>query len=259
MYLTLVLTLIGILLMLVIGVNVAQQYKKRVDNQKRQELSKQKMAIDDGESILANISILPISNNVVMILYGRIEEGLLISKKVSGSNQYDQRINVIRGQMQNLRNTPPKARSIDNFQIPNSEKEVLIIVQTLKKLKEILRLELQKGRIPQHVYGVENQKIAHMQLRINIDNTISRAQMAFEKNQFRTAKQMLTKAVNTLNSLERKNPDDTFVKNKLELARKMLSEVINKEQPEMEARQSRLNKPEEPEADDEIFGDRKKW
>ena len=264
MYLTLVMTFVGILFILVVSINVIQQYKKRIANQKRSELTKQRIVMDECETILANMSMFPVSNNVVMIIYARIEEGLLISKKLTGTNQFDQRINVLKSQMQALKNNPPQQKSLDQFVIPDSEQETLTLVQTLRHLKELLRTELQKGKIPQNIFSAENQKIAHMQLRINVDNTISRAQVAIDKKQFRTAKQMLTKAVNTLTSLARKTPDDRFVSSKLEESRKLLGSVVDKELPEEEAKQARLkglNDPAEDTNDDDdaIFGEKKKW
>ena len=200
-----------------------------------------------------------------MILYGRIEEALIAAKKVIGNAQFDQKLNNTRNQMQQLKANPPKSISIESFQIPSEEKNIIAIVQILKSIKAILSSESQKGRIPHQVFSSENQKISHFQLRLNIENSVSRAGGMVEQDRLTTAKQMLTKMQLTLESLEKKMPDDKYIQHKLSETKNLLAQIEDKEKAPKPVTQKAgepkedAPKPAEGKEDDAIFGDRKKW
>ena len=76
MIITVVLVLIGALVLVVIGINIIQQQKARVEGDRRNEFNRQKAILDETEAVLANSAILPCSNQIIIILHERIKDAL---------------------------------------------------------------------------------------------------------------------------------------------------------------------------------------
>lgn len=262
MNLTIIFVLVGLLIIIMVGISVVQQYKKRASMQMKLELAKQRKRIDDVEHILANIAGLPISNNIILIMYGRVEEALLACKKISGTQQYDQKLTNTRQQMSKMRSNPPPSQSVESFQMPPDERSIIGIVQILKTIKAVLTEESQKGRIPHSVFNTESQKVSHFQLRLNIENTVTRAKAMIDQNRISTAQQLLNKVVMTLESLEKKMPDDSYIRAKSKETKSLMEKIKEREKERIESKSAPEPEPqpEEPkENSDEIFGDKKKW
>ena len=76
MILTLVLLSIGLLLILVVGYNIVQQYKQKVETDRRITMSKQKHIIDEADELLLNANRLPYTKTLVLLLQNRILDAL---------------------------------------------------------------------------------------------------------------------------------------------------------------------------------------
>jgi hypothetical protein len=257
MYITLAVALISALIIFLVVINVIQQYKERSQNLKKMELSKMKRQIDEVEQVLSAISGLPISNNTIMILYGRLEDGLAKSKTISESNIYDQKLNNIKTQMTNMKNRPPKTIDIESFQVPKDEKSLMNLVQLLKNIKTILQSESQLGRIAHQIHSSESQKISHFQLRLNIENTLGRVKAMLEQQRYNTAKQMLAKVSLTLDSLELKMPDDNYIQEKKSQVASMKSSITESAPPPKATQED--DRTYDNQEDDNVFGSKKKW
>lgn len=259
MIFTLIMVLIGGLLFLVIGINVVQQQKERAEAERRAELTKQRAIIDETEEILSQVSMFPCSSQIILVLYKRVRDALKIAKGMAGAQvaDYERRLNDISGQVTNLSSGAKNAPPIEGFRLPDNDKQVLVLVQLLKKLKTILRAEHNKGKVSMAVFSEEEGRIDSLQLRINVESMLSRAKMSCEAKQHGTAKQMVTKAMSTLQAIKAQTPNDPFIGRKVDEAKAMLAEIAEAQKESAQVVVAPQGKEEE--EIDVLFQPKKKW
>ncbi len=253
-----VFVLIGVLLLLIIGISIIQQQKARVEAERRTELARQRAIIDETEGVLSNTGLIPCSSNIVLILYKRIEEALVISASLAPAqkNDYERRLFDLRAQIEALNNTPKSAPAIEMFRLPDNDRQVLTLVQTLKKMKAILRAEHNKGRVEPTTFAQEELRIDSLQLRINVDSMLARGRAACFMKQYGSAKQMVTKALSTLHTIKAQTPNDPFIAKKVDEAKTMLDEIMGAQkmaQPQVAAAK------EDEDDIDVLFQPKRKW
>ncbi|MEZ9821819.1 hypothetical protein AB4238_14555 [Shewanella sp. 10N.286.45.A1] len=253
-----VFVLIGVLLLLIIGISIIQQQKARVEAERRTELARQRAIIDETEGVLSNTGLIPCSSNIVLILYKRIEEALVIAASLAPAqkNDYERRLFDLRAQIEALNNTPKSAPAIEMFRLPDNDRQVLTLVQTLKKMKAILRAEHNKGRVEPTTFAQEELRIDSLQLRINVDSMLARGRAACFMRQYGSAKQMVTKALSTLHTIKAQTPNDPFIAKKVDEAKTMLDEIMGAQkmaQPQVAAAK------EDEDDIDVLFQPKRKW
>ncbi|GIU46589.1 hypothetical protein [Shewanella algidipiscicola] len=258
MIFTLVLILIGALLLLVIGINVIQQQKERAEAERRTELARQRAIIDETETVLSCTGMFPCSTNIVLILYKRVQEALSLSVSLGGNQatDYHRRLQDINAQIETLNNGTKQNPSVESFRLPDTDKQILTLVQVLKKLKAILRAEHNKGKIDPTIFAQEEARIDSLQLRINVDSMLSRARSASFMKQYGSSKQMVTKALATLHTIKAMTPNDPFITKKVDEAKILLDEIMGAQ------KQAAPNAPQPKNDDDDIdvlFQPKKKW
>ena len=256
---TLVLILIGALLLLVIGINVLQQQKERAEAERRIEFARQRAIIDETEAVLSNTGMMPCSTNIVLVLYRRVQDALLAATATSNGQQqadYQRRLIDINNQITTLQSGQPQTPPIENFKLPDNDKQILALVQTLKKLKAILRAEHNKGKVDPNIFAQEESRIDSLQLRINVDSMLSRARAASFMKQYGSSKQMVTKALATLHAIKAQTPNDPFIARKVDEAKLLLDEIMGaQKQSEPSAAKSKN----EDDDIDMLFQPKKKW
>ncbi|MBR9729498.1 hypothetical protein ACFOD0_00100 [Shewanella intestini] len=228
MSLIMVLVLVGALLLLVIGFSLIQQQKERAEAERRVEIARQRAIIDETENVLSHTGMVPCSNNIILVLYKRIEDALAQSISFTlgqTKSDYERRLIDLRSQIEKMKNTKSTAPSIETFRLPDNDKQILELVKTLKKLKAILRAEHNKGKVEPTIFTEEEMRIDSLQLRINVDSMISRARAACFMKQYGSSKQMVTKALNTLQAIKAQTPNDPFISKKVDEAKKLLEEI----------------------------------
>lgn len=255
----LVLALIGALLLLVIGINIIQQQKDRMETDRRNELIRQRAILEETETILSNSAMLPCSNQIILVLYRRMNDALVAAVNVASDKQkgeYDRRQKDLAAQIEALSKNAGAAPPLEGFRLPDNDKQILLLVQSLKKLKAILRAENNKGRVDPNVFAQEEKRIDNLQLRINVDSMLNRARSAVGIKQYGSAKQMVTKALATLNALKNQSPNDPFITKKADEAKMLLDEVMGAQKQDEPAPQQK----EKSEDDlDILFQQKKKW
>ncbi len=259
MIFTLVLVLIGALLFLVIGVNVVQQQKERVETERRAELARQRAIIDESEEVLSLTGMFPCSSQMVLVVYKRVQDALKLAKSMAGNQaaDYERRLNDMTNQVTSLSAAPKNAPAIEGFRLPDNDKQILALVQVLKKLKAILRAEHNKGKVNTAVFTEEESRIDSLQLRINVESMLSRARAACQTQQYGSAKQMVSKALSTLHAIKAQTPNDPFIGRKVDEAKALLEEVMSA-QKEAEPVTQQDNGKEEEDID-VLFQPKKKW
>lgn len=255
MVLPLILILAGVLLFVIIGYNILQQYRQKMEAQKRATIVKQKAVIEETDDMLMHASRLPFSKELLVILHQRIHNALQAIVEVDpGLSQAKQRFNDITGQISNIQQNY-QAPAPDSYRAPDNDKQALLMLQVIKKIRAIIRSEHSKGKVDTTVYVTENRRLELMQLKINLENAISRAQSAKMNRQFGTVKQLLDKAIQTLSGV----PDrDAYLQAKLEQMEAMKAEMNTQLK---SASDTDLKERQDKEVDelDVLFQPKKKW
>ncbi|MCE9678381.1 hypothetical protein LZP69_04105 [Shewanella sp. AS1] len=258
MIFTLVLILIGALLLLVIGINVLQQHKERVEAERRSELARQRAIIDETETVLSCTGMFPCSTDITLVLYRRIQEALskAVNIGTSQSADYERRLLDLNSQIDSIKSNPKLMPSLEGFRLPDTDKQILTLVQILKKLKAILRAEHNKGKVDPTVFAQEEAKIDNLQLRINVDSMLARAKKANSMKQYGSSKLMVTKALATLHTLKALSPTEPFISQRVDEAKQLLDEIMRAQQLS-EPRQASSKVAEDD--IDMLFQPKKKW
>jgi len=194
--------LIIALIVIVVVVTSIQQHKEKLDAEKRIKVSKQKAIIDESEELAFNLTHLPDNPNVLKILNRRslnaakTMQGLM--PEVKGIKKRVQELTSRLKASEDLANN--QASTEENFTLPDNEQQLVAILQCIKKLRTVLKSEQSKGALDAQVFTAEDQKLAIMQLKINIESLIKRGTIAFNKEMLGSARQYFEKALQSLAS-----------------------------------------------------------
>ncbi|MFT6985417.1 MAG: hypothetical protein ACJAT7_001226 [Psychromonas sp.] len=254
----LILSLIALLLFVLIGYNIIQQYKQKIEAERRIAISKQRAVITEVDELLLNATRMPFSKSLLLILQNRIRNALTIMLQSSpASSQIRDHLKNTDAQIQQVRTnyTPPDESA---FRTPDNDGEALQLLQVTKKIRAVLRSEHAKGKINTEVFVAENHRLEIMQLKINLENSIKRIIDAKLSKQFGSANQMINKLITILNGIPDK---DSYLEKKqqqlLETKSEIKSYLVKHSDKELQAIKARE---EEKKNDlDVIFQDKKKW
>lgn len=254
MVLTLVLCAIGILLLLVIAYNMIQQYKQKQESDRRLTLSRQKHIIDESDELLLNAVRLPYTKTLVLLLQTRILDALRIVARVNPSlSSVQQRIQDISAQINYVQqNYQSNEESV--FRTPDNDRQALQMLQLVKKIRAVVRIEHNKGKIDPQAFVAEDRRLELLLLKINIANLMQRALDARVNRQFGSAKQMLNKGIATLAAIHDKDAwlitreDD--MRNSLREIGEQLEQANQKELLQMQEKKDDL---------DVLFQPKRKW
>ncbi|MGB6189567.1 MAG: DNA repair protein [Aeromonas molluscorum] len=195
MILTLILLSIGALLFLVIAYNVMQQYKQKAEADKRQAIAKHKSIADETEEVLLNVNLVPFSKNMVLLLQHRILDAYrAIAQVMPGNAQIRQRVLDVQTQIKNVRENY-SSHDEGHFKTPESDRQAIQMLQLVKKMRAVLRVEHNKGKIDPQGFAQEDRRLELMQLKINIANLLKRAMDAQIQGQYGTCRQLFTKGL----------------------------------------------------------------
>lgn len=254
MVLTLVLLSIGALLFLVIAYNIMQQYKQKQETDRRILMTKQKLIIDESDELLLNASRLPYTKSLVLLLQNRILDALrAISQANPALTSVRQRIQDVTAQI-NYVQEHYQANEESAFRAPDSDRQALQMLQLVKKIRAVMRVEQNKGKIDPQAFVAEDRRLELLLLKINIANLIQRALDARVQRQFGSAKQMLTKGITTLAAIHDKDAWLITREEEMRLALREMAEQLE------QANQKELDQLNEKKDDlDVLFQPKRKW
>jgi hypothetical protein len=254
-YFPVIIILIVLLIVGAIFINAYQQHKEKQEAEKRNEHAKQKMIIDETEDLIVATSQFPISKQLVSIMHQRVLNALRIMNELNPkAKDIAQRIKDAAEQVKAIDvDTPPPG--VDSFQLPENEKQIIVYIQGVKKLRQFLRIENSKGKVDGTVFQKEDKALELLQLRINIETLIRRADSAMSTNMLGSARQYLEKAIGALNSTSQQ--DEFIVQRRNELEHKLKIIQDNLRNSNSQDVKKRLE--EEKDELDELFAPKKKW
>lgn len=245
--------LIGLLLVLFLGYNVIIQHRERELAQKKHEVTKQKTIIKTTEELIDFARVIPFNQKLFLCLHGRILDAVQQILIIDPKNKEFKGNDIGRKKLIKQIQSQEDFKDSCQFRTPKNDKQAIAMLKIIKRLKDIVRSEHNKGRMPTLHYTEEMDRLELLQMKINIENASHRAKEAISMGQYGTALQLLRKSVQTLQT----KTDEYCVS-----ARDKMEQLIDK----LEAKQQKRSKEEleakqERERDemDEIFGEKKKW
>lgn len=202
---TIIVVLVVVLLLLVIGINMIQGHKDKLESERRAEMTLQRAIIDETEELLSYATKLPMSKLMLVALHRRNNDALRTLRSVIKDKECQRRLDDGESQLANIEKSYQEP-SESQFSFPDSDKLTLQYVQALKKLRLVLRSEHTRGRVDPAAYVSEEKRLDRLQLKISVENTIKRALAAKALRQFGTAREMVEKADRILANVAQ--PDD---------------------------------------------------
>jgi hypothetical protein len=260
--LPLIISLVGLLLIVLIGYNVIQQYKQKAEVEKRISITKQHAIISEVDELLQLATKIPFSKMLMLILKNRIRNALLMMINISpGTNAYKEHFSDTEAQIKQIKDnyTAPNA---SEFPLPSNDNEGLALVQATKKLRAVLRSEHTRGKVNTNIFVAENRQLELIQLKINLKNSLKRVSDAKSNKQYDTAKQMIEKILRILESIPDKDNDllqqQQFL---IEEEQQVLAYIkANPDAPQTSIDINRIiNEDKKKKERDMIFGDKQKW
>jgi hypothetical protein len=167
-----------------------------------------------------------------------------IAQRISDSTEQVKTIDV---------DSPPP--SAESFQLPENEKQIIVYIQGVKKLRQFLRIENSKGKVEGAVFQKEDKLLELLQLRINIETLTKRAEAAMSSNMLGSARQYLEKAIAALSSSSQQ--DEFIVSRRNELEHKL--KIIQDNLRNSNSQDVKKRMEEEKDELDELFAPKKKW
>lgn len=250
----LIIALIAILLVLVLGYNIMLQYKVKVETAKKQESSRYLAIIDATEDLIGNAHHMPFSKDLLVCLNNRILDALQSMYELDPKNkQLQQRIENMNAQIKNLQDNHPGNEST-SFKVPSSDKQAIMMLKLVKRLRDTIRSEHNKGRFDTQAYVTENARLETIQIRINIENVIKRSNDAIVRGQPGTAVQLLRKGLEVLST-----KNDSYSNQAREKLQSMFDELQQRRQSKSAAELQQIEENERNSDMEALFGEKKKW
>lgn len=254
MTLIVIIVLIVALIIVAIIVNAYQQYKAKLDAERRAETAKQRAIIDETENVLMATSQMPLSNTLINVLLRRIEHALQISNELAGGASPDIQ--------KHLRDISARIKSVEvdeeinnQFTLPETDKMIIQYIQAVKKLRVMLRTERTKGRVDGSVYLEQDKLLERLQLKVNVETLIRRGRSAQQTTMLGSARQYYEKA---LTALENQTQPDEFSRSRSTWLKQQLQD-IQEDLINANAQDRAKRREEERDELDELFAPKKKW
>jgi len=252
--------IIGLIIFLILGVvavNAVQQHKEKLAQDKKALASKQKAIIDETENLILNSSALPQNPVISTILNSRsLNAAKEIQRTMPEYKGISKRVNELAERVSSSKKMQASGQSKEeNFHLPSNEKELVVILQCIKKLRAVLRSEHSKGAVEAQTFTIENQRLETMQLKINVESIVRRGDKAYSNEMLGSARQYYEKAIHTLNN---HTPPSEYITRKLAEVGAQLEEITDALQ-NTNARDAAQRAKDDEDDLDKMFEPKKKW
>lgn len=192
--------LVVALIVVVVIVNAIQQHKEKQEQEKRAKAAKQKAIIDENEELILNLAHLPSNPAVVEILNRRslnaTKTMAQIMPDIKGIKNKINEMEARLGASEDL--NASNTGNDEKFVLPDNEQQLVVILQTIKKLRTTLKSEQTKGALDAQTFMHEDKKLDLMQLKISVESLFKRGMQAYNKEMLGSARQYFEKALQTI-------------------------------------------------------------
>ena len=193
-----IIALIIALIFVVVVITAIQQRNEKALQEKRAKLAKQKAIIDETEDLFQNLANLPKNNALVLILNTRILNATKAMAEISPENKLiTRRINDLVALIQEAKKENIQT-SDQVFTLPDNEAGLVSVLQSIKKIRAILKSEQAKGNLDAQTFTEQDHKLSDMQLKISVESLQKRGMIAYKKDMLGSARQYFEKAVQTI-------------------------------------------------------------
>ncbi len=254
MNIALIIALVVVLLVLILGYNIMLQYKVKAESARKQESARYVAIIDATEELIGHAHHLPYSKELLVCLNNRILDALTNMYELDPKNrQLEQRVESVKQQIKQLQENYQGGDS-SAFKVPSSDKQAIVMLKLVKRLRDTIRSEHNKGRFDTQAYVAENGRLETIQTRINIENVIKRSKDAIVRGQPGTALQLLRKGLDVLST-----KNDNYSLQARDKLQAMLDELEQKRQSRSAEQLQQIEEKERQDDMDALFGEKKKW
>ncbi len=193
-------SIIVVLIIFVVVVTAIQQHKEKLEAEKRINVARQKAIIDEDEELILSLTNLPPNPGINKILNLRSLNAVKAIKALTPEKKsLNSLIKDLTSRIQLAQDTMDKTTSTENkFTLPDNEKQTIVILQCVKKLRVVLKSERNKGVISPELFKKEDQYLEIIQLKINVESLMNRGMQAKNKQMIGSARQYYEKALLTL-------------------------------------------------------------
>jgi len=254
MVLTIIIVLVIALVVFAVITNAMQQHKERLATLKRAEFSKLRSMLEDTEEILLNAANVPLTPGISQMLLKRIAYTLKAMVELEpGSRDLKSRLNDTEKRLSEMgSNTAPAS---ENISLPDNDKQIIGMIQGIKKLRTILRAEHARGNIDTQLVVQEDRRLENLQLRINVESQIKRGNQARSGQMLGSARQCYEKALITLSNASHADEYVVAKRNEMneilaEIAEELKEGNLRDRQKKAEAENNDL---------DVLFAPKRKW
>jgi hypothetical protein len=254
MVLTIIIVLVIALVVFAVITNAMQQHKDRLATLKRAEFSKLRSMLEDTEEILLNAANVPLTPGISLMLLKRIAYTLKAMVELEpGSRDLKSRLNDTEKRLAEMgANT---AATSENISLPDNDKQIIGMIQGIKKLRTILRAEHARGNIDTQLVVQEDRRLENLQLRINVESQIKRGNQARSGQMLGSARQCYEKALITLSNASHADEYVVAKRNEMntilaEIAEELKEGNLRDRQKKAEAENNDL---------DVLFAPKRKW
>ncbi|GAA0364095.1 flagellar motor control protein ZomB [Bowmanella denitrificans] len=252
---TIVIILIVALIIVAIVINAIQQHKEQVEAERRAEAAKQKSIVDETEDVLMAAAQMPVSQQLILILNKRVLNALQSMYELNPkAMDIKQRVKDAQERVDAIK-PEQLAPPTDNFMLPENDKQIIMLIQGIKKLRALLRSENSKGKVDTHVFLDEDKRLERLQLKVNVETLAKRARGAVQSNMLGSARQYFEKAIAALNA--QPSPDEYVISKRQELEHQL--QTIQDNLRNANAADRAKRKDAERDDLDELFAPKKKW
>jgi len=254
MVLTIIIVLVIALVVFAVITNAMQQHKERLATLKRAEFSKLRSMLEDTEEILLNASNVPLTPGISMMLLKRIAYTLKAMVELEpGSRDLKSRLSDTEKRLSEMGSTP--TATSENISLPDNDKQIIGMIQGIKKLRTILRAEHARGNIDTQLVVQEDRRLENLQLRINVESQIKRGNQARSSQMLGSARQCYEKALITLSNASHADEYVVAKRNEMnsilaEIAEELKEGNLRDRQKKAEAENNDL---------DVLFAPKRKW
>ncbi|WP_260259412.1 DNA repair protein [Vibrio intestinalis] len=250
----LIIALVAILLVLVLGYNIMLQYNAKIATAKKQESARYIAIIDATEELIGHAHHMPFSKDLLLCLNNRILDAVQNMHELDPKNkQLEQRVEHVKQQIEQLKNSNQSGETAA-FKVPSSDKQAIVMLKLVKRLRDTIRNEHNKGRFETQAYVAENARLETIQVRINIENVIKRSNDAIVRGQPGTAIQLLRKGLDVLST-----KNDAYSAQAREKLQAMYDDLEQRRQNKNSEEAQASAEKERNDDMDALFGEKKKW
>ncbi|MEZ7277370.1 hypothetical protein [Pseudoalteromonas sp. 68 DY56-GL68] len=252
MIVSIIIMLIVALIVIALWVSAVQQHKEKQEAERRKELAKQKKIIEEAEDVLINSTNIPMSENLLRIIQRRVYDALASMVQLSPtSKELKNRLNESKERL----SAPIDGNNSESLVLPDNDKQLISLIQGIKKLRSVLRSEHGKGKVDSQIFVAEDKRLEKLQLRINVESQIKRGISARSANMIGSARQYFEKALATLSSISYSDEYTNAKRNEVESYLEAISTELKA------SNATSLKKKAEQEQDDldVLFAPKKKW